>query len=377
MGTANKFRLFPERYGFLPYVFLLYLLMPAYYIAEESGWKMVAGYGMLFLFFMSYRQLYCNLENNVSIGWLVIQVLIILIFSIFYNLNSLFMGFFTAHFIGWFKSKRAFWTALILFSISIFTTLFALFDEFPSGAYYLLIMMIVMLCSPFGIRSMNTKVELEEKLNVANERIESLVKREERMRISRDLHDTLGHTLSLITLKSQLVVKMVDKDTGGARREAKEIERTSRIALKQVRELVSDMRALTISEVLFESQAILEAAGIKARINISHELEEIPSMTQNILGMCVREGVTNVVKHSQATMCSILCEKHEGEVFIRIKDNGKGMSNEIERGNGICGMSERLELIEGNLSVQTDSHKGFILEMKVPVIIKEGRKGVS
>ena len=87
-------------------------------------------------------------------------------------------------------------------------------------------------------------------MDQANEQIKELIKREERVRIARDLHDTLGHTLSLITLQSQLVQRLAEKHPERAKAEAKEIEMTSRSALRQVRELVSDMRAITIAEEL-------------------------------------------------------------------------------------------------------------------------------
>nr|WP_307471602.1 sensor histidine kinase [Cytobacillus purgationiresistens] len=352
--------------------------MPAYYIADETDWKMVAGFGMLFLFLLSYRQLYFTLATNERFtGWLVLQIVIILVLSIFYHFNNLLMGFFTANFIGWYREKRTFYIALTLFGIALVTPIIIHFNQLINGAYYLLIMIVVMMISPFGIRSMNSKMELEQKLDEANEQIEALVKREERMRIARDLHDTLGHTLSLITLKSQLVVKMMDKDIGGAKREAKEIERTSRIALQQVRELVSDMRTITISEVLLESEDILETANISSEINIAANLDDIPSITQNILAMCVREGVTNVVKHSNAKKCSITCKEYEGKIKIIIKDDGNGMKCDKEKGNGIKGMSERLELIDGDFSLSSISGSGMVLRVTVPVIKQERKEGAS
>jgi two-component system sensor histidine kinase DesK len=105
-------------------------------------------------------------------------------------------------------------------------------------------------------------MELEQELDEANQQIKELVKREERVRIARDLHDTLGHTLSLLTLKSQLVQRTIASDPERARKEAREMETTSRAALKQVRELVSDMKTATIAEELIHIQQILRAADI-------------------------------------------------------------------------------------------------------------------
>lgn len=136
---------------------------------------------------------------------------------------------------------------------------------------------IIMLISPFGVRSMNRNQKLEKELDQANEVIKELVKREERMRIARDLHDTLGHTLSLITLKSQLVEKLVTKNTERAQEEAREIQRTSRAALRQVRELVSEMRAISVAEELAEAGEMLRTAEIALEVEGDISLEGYPT----------------------------------------------------------------------------------------------------
>lgn len=170
-----------------------------------------------------------------------------------------------------------------------------------------------MLVSPFGIKSLGRRKILEKQLDQANEVIEELVKREERMRIARDLHDTMGHTLSLITLKSQLVERLVAKDPERAQAEAREIQRTSRAALRQVRELVSEMRAVTVAEELAEAGKMLRAAEIVLEVQGEVSLEDVPDLTQNILSLCIKEAVTNIVKHSQATRCRIGIALTEGQ----------------------------------------------------------------
>ena len=172
------------------------------------------------------------------------------------------MGFFPANFIGWYFDKKKFKIALISFILMELIPAFYHGLFFSTNTLYILPFLVIMILSPFGIRSMNKRMELEKQLDQANEKIKELVKREERTRIARDLHDTLGHTLSLITLKSQLVEKLTKIDPERAQIEAKEIEKTSRSALKQVRELVTSMRAITIAEELIQVQEILQAAGI-------------------------------------------------------------------------------------------------------------------
>ncbi|MDQ0232093.1 sensor histidine kinase [Metabacillus malikii] len=376
LQKLKSFKVFPARYGFFPYVFLIYLFMPTYYVLSEQGWKQSLGIGLLLLFLVTYRQLYNSFDKKSYTYWLIIQVLIIITLAIFYNLYNVFLGFFSAHFIGWYKHKQMFYWALGLFSIAIISPFIARWNRLElENVFFYGIFIVIMIISPFGIKSMNSRMELEKKLDEANEQIRELVKRDERMRIARDLHDILGHTLSLITLKSQLVYKLISKDIEKAKLETKEIERTTRSALKQVRELVSDMRTITIAEELIESEILLQAAGISFEYKGDPKLEEVPPLTQNILSMCLKEGVTNVVKHSQASTCLVQIVKKDGELELSITDDGKGLDGINEDGNGLKGINERLRLIDGLLKVI--SHKGTKLIITVPIIVKEKKVGVG
>ncbi|MDZ5473589.1 sensor histidine kinase [Bacillus sp. 31A1R] len=366
--------IFPKRFGFFPYIFLVYLCMPAYYISAQAGLKMALGFLLLALFLVTYRQLYFSMDKKVFTYWLILQVAIILVLSVSYNLYNLFLGFFPANFIGWYSDRKKFSKILVLFGLAIISPLILQLDNLSTRElFYFIPFIIIMLISPFGIRSMNSRMELERKLDEANEQIKMLVKREERMRIARDLHDTLGHTLSLITLKSQLVGKLVSKDPDRAKKEALEMERTSRSALAQVRELVSDMRTITVAEELIEVEHILDAAGISYELKGDTQIENVPYLTQNILSMCLREGITNVVKHSEASKCSVEIRNSAGEVNLVIEDNGKGLDQSQQDGNGLKGMKERLELIDGSMKLQSTQVTSLII--KVPVIMKQRETG--
>ena len=376
LQKLKGFKIFPVKYGFFPYVFLIYLVLPTFYVFQEQGWKQTAGIGLLLVFLITYRQLYHTFEKKTYTYWIVIQVGVILALAIFYNLYSVFLGFFTAHFIGWYKEKRTFYQALGLFAAAIISPLLVHRDSIElADVFYHAIFIFIMLISPFGIRSMNSRMELEKKLDEANEQIKELVKRDERMRIARDLHDNLGHTLSLITLKSQLVYKLIGKDVEKAKMETKEIERTSRSALKQVRELVSDMRTITVAEELIETENILQAAGISFQFRGDSKLEDVPLLTQNILSMCLKEGVTNVIKHSQAKNCVVTLVTRDGELELSVQDDGKGFEDTTRNGNGLKGINERLRLLDGYVTL--NSQNGTELIITVPIIVKEKKVGVG
>ncbi|MFJ5714013.1 sensor histidine kinase [Neobacillus sp. NPDC093127] len=374
-----KRSIFPRQYGFFPYVFLIYLGFPIYYLTTEAGVKQLIGYGMVLLFLVSYSQLYFAMGKRKFTYWLAVQLAIVFIFSMFYNLNYMFLGFFPANFIGWYWDKTVFKRGLIsLVFVQIFPFIYHIMKTktffSPGELIYFIPFLIIMLISPFGIRSMNRRMELEKQLDQANQKIEELVKREERVRIARDLHDTLGHTLSLLTLKSQLIQRLTAVDPERARLEAKEMEVTSRAALKQVRELVTDMRAATIAEELLQIQQILRAAGITYRYDGEVDFSRISPFTQNIVGMCVREAATNIVKHSRATHCSISIKLTSEKMNIVVRDDGMGVTMAKPFGNGLRGMEERLALVDGVLTLSNNN--GAVLELTVPIIKKAGSAAI-
>lgn len=372
-SKLRNIEIFPKKYGFFPYMFLIYLSLPILYISHQTGFKRIFGFVLLGVFLVTYRQLYCTMQKNSYSYWLAIQMIIVFYFSMAYDPNLLFMGFFPANFIGWYNDNKKIKIALLCFTVIELVPAYYHGLFFSKSAFYFLPFLVIMFLSPFGIRSMNKRMELEKQLDQANEKIKELVKREERTRIARDLHDTLGHTLSLITLKSQLVEKLTKIDPDRAQMEAKEIQNTSRSALKQVRELVSNMRAITIAEELIQVQEILEAAGISYYYQGSTELTEIPPLSQNIISMCLREAVTNIVKHSKAKNCSITILKSTKHVQFIVKDDGVGLNNMNSNGNGLKGMEERLSLIDGEFNIT--HNKGTSLEIKIPIIQKLEKEG--
>ncbi|MGM1048969.1 MAG: histidine kinase [Bacillota bacterium] len=369
-----KFQVFPRQLGFFPYLFLFYLSLPIYQLATfETGLKLYIGYMMVGLFLVTYRQLYFAEGKGSFLPWLMLQMLIIFIFCMGYSTSYLFMGFFSANFIGWYSDKRKFMTAYILFVlVETVPLIYHMNQIWNPGLLYTLPFMIIMMLSPFGIRSMNRRQKLERELAQANEQIRNLIKGEERMRIARDLHDTLGHTLSLITLKSQLVEKLVDVNAEQARLEAREIQNTSRAALRQVRELVSDMRTATLTEEMKEARIILQSADIELTHEGNPRYEGIPDTVHNILSLCLREAVTNVVKHSGASCCHLSFGQSESEWMLSVKDNGIGVPSGTDgqatrEKNGLKGMSERLALIGGTMKIIAE--EGTLLTVRVPIVI--------
>lgn len=399
----GKFELFPKKYGWFPYIWPIYLALPVVNIRGEEGVKLFIGCAMIALFAVTYRQLYWATGQTFNL-WLALQLGLILALCAFYSPYNFYLGFFTSNFIGWYTDHKKFNIAISCFAaVEVLSLLIGSRDLLVTDLPFLVPFLLIMLVMPYGIRSMARRQHLEQELDRANEQIKELIKREERMRIARDLHDTLGHTLSLITLKSQLVEKLAGKDSERAQAEAREIQRTSRAALRQVRELVSDMRAITVAEALAEAGEILRAADIAFDVEGDPRLTGVSDLTQNIVSLCIKEAVTNIVKHSRATRCSVTIDIAPAEVRLQIEDNGIGLSSrnagdgdgngdraftppgDSFAGNGLKGMAERLSLIDGALTVgpgipgrsgtpESGSRRGTRLRIAIPLIVKEANK---
>lgn len=369
-------RIFPKKYGFTPYIWLVYMLIPTIYVNQETGLKLLSGYVLLLLFLLSYRELYWVNGRKYDF-WIGVQLVIIVIFSLWINPFYVYMGFYPANFIGEYSDKNKFRSALvILLIVELLPIIYGfLFRQLElENLIFTFPFLLAMFMFPFAIRSIRQKKQLKQQLVEANEQIKLLIKREERIRIARDLHDTLGHTLSLITLKSQLVAKLISRDPDRATTEAKEIEQTSRAALSQVRELVSDMRTITIEEELTECKYILEAANISLSLQ-GDGTTKLPSLIQNIISMCIKEAVTNIVKHSYATECTISFTVSSTVITMTVQDDGKGLPEHLQSntevqqtsGNGLKGIAERLALIEGSLHLSQAVPVGTTLAITIPL----------
>jgi two-component system sensor histidine kinase DesK len=203
---------------------------------------------------------------------------------------------------------------------------------------------------------------INRQLRKANEEIENLAKVAERERIARDLHDVLGHTLSVITLKSELAGKLMDRDPQRAGKEIREVEQISRQALTEVRDAIRGYRAQGLVAELAQAKSTIETAGLTVQCDAATTVK-IPALQESVLSLAVREAVTNVVRHARARTCRMRLEQINGSCRLEIHDDGCGASN--GEGNGLRGMRERVEMIGGTLNRSTDA--GTTLTITLPL----------
>jgi len=203
---------------------------------------------------------------------------------------------------------------------------------------------------------------MNRNLRKAHEEIEHLAKMAERERIARDLHDVLGHTLSVITLKSELAGKLMERDPERAGKEIREVEEISRQALSDVRDAIRGYRSKGLAAELAQAKATLETAGLAVQCDAASSLS-LPVVQESVLSLAVREGVTNVVRHAQARTCRLRLEQQNGSCRLEIADDGQGFSS-LE-GNGLRGMRERVEMLGGSL--ERTNRSGTTLIITLPL----------
>nr|WP_263323119.1 sensor histidine kinase [Neobacillus sp. Marseille-Q6967] len=368
----KRYMTFQKNSGISPYIWTILCILPFYFIFQTaSPIKIIVGVILTVLFFIFYRiALFAK-------GWPVYLWAFILI-GISITSTSLYsyvyFAFFLAYFIGNIKERITFLTLYFIHLISTSASInFSIVQQdelFLKQLPFVIIIWISVILLPFNIHNRKEMGQLEEKLEDANKRISELVKLEERQRIARDLHDTLGQKLSLIGLKSDLARRLITKDPEQARNELKDVQQTARTALSEVRKMVSSMRGIRLKDELVRVKQILKAAEINFNCSQDISLKNVSLLTENILSMCLKEAVNNVVKHSGATSCTISIKQTWKEIVLTIHDDGvfKDDSDSETRGSGLLGMKERLEFINGSLEISTQ--EGTTLEIKVPNDVK-------
>lgn len=179
----------------------------------------------------------------------------------------------------------------------------------------------------------------------------------ERSRVARDLHDILGHSLTVITVKTELAGRLIDADPARARTEISEVEALARGALVDVRSTVAGFRGVSVTGELAGARAALSAAGIEA--DLPGSVEAVPADSRELAGWVVREGVTNVLRHARATRCRIRVDERS----VTVDDDGVGIGAAGDSGTGLAGLRGRVELAGGRMSVGQSDLGGFSLRV--------------
>jgi two-component system sensor histidine kinase DesK len=343
-------RLLPDKpeLGWVPYVWLVYLLgfvaypFAAHQSPEVVGLMLLGTAVFLFFYFWGYW----------LSGWRILLgaggiTLLALVFSPFNPGAASFWVYAAAALCKVGRPKLAVrWLAVLLVLLALESWLAPLspYVWVSAGLFSLII---------GGVSIQQEQLRRSHARLVATQgEVERLAKVAERERIARDLHDLLGHTLSLITLKAELAGKLLARDPASAAGEIRDLERISRDALKEVRSAVSGYRAEDLRAELARARMALDAADVAFQVSTETTLSAIPlALTpaeDSALAFALREAVTNVVRHSGARNCQARITAEGVTVYLEITDDGHG-SGEAPEGSGLTGMRERLAALGGKV----------------------------
>jgi two-component system sensor histidine kinase DesK len=211
-----------------------------------------------------------------------------------------------------------------------------------------------------GIRGAEVRMANAE-LRTAREEVERLAKLAERERIARDLHDVLGHTLSVIVLKSELAAKLAASDLTRAAQEIRDVERIARESLSELRQALAGYRAAGIAAEIDRANEVLKSAGVHLECDVQEM--RLPLRHESTLALAIREATTNVVRHAHATSCRLEIAASGATCNFVMRDNGCG--NDAPNGFGLSGMRERVEALGGTFA--RDVSSGTCLRISLPL----------
>lgn len=246
--------------------------------------------------------------------------------------------------------------------ISIGDTLLLSHSITPELMVQLALYVPVVLLFGGGAMALRLLINTLAELRVARAEIAQYAADRERARIARDLHDLLGHSLSLLTLKGELATRLLPEGVAGVN-EVRDMLALSRDSLQQVREAVSGYRQPTLATELSAARFALTAAGIE--LEVSQGLGALDRETEAVLGWVVRESTTNVIRHSGAKHCSISFTNEAGGLRVEVLNDGWRVMQR-PHGNGLRGLEERVVSIQGRLEAEALPASGFRLVVTVP-----------
>jgi two-component system, NarL family, sensor histidine kinase DesK len=228
--------------------------------------------------------------------------------------------------------------------------------------YWLCYETFTLVALPAGLWGSARLVRVLDELQATRAELAELAVGRERLRVSRDLHDLLGQSLSAIALKADLAVRLLGRDPPAARAEIASLTGVARDTLRGVRAVTHHQHAVSLRAELEGAAALLSAAGIQARVDL--DLPGLPGPVEELLGWAVREGITNVLRHSHASTCSITGGRQDGHARLQIINDGAPAP--AGAGSGLAGLAQRATALAGTVTHQRSADGRFRLLLQVP-----------
>lgn len=334
--------------AFLGFFFIRFLFPPI------AWWEYVVngiGLSLFLYFYFQADRMHCRENVWPIVGTVLAGVLVTPINS---GANVFFI--FAAYYLGRFQPARRARTGIA--GILALVVVLGLTVN-PSWNFWLPAVIVIIGMGGLAMRD-RREAMMRRALATSQEEIRRLAEEAERERIARDLHDTVGHTLSLITLKSELAGRLVTRDADAATRELKEIESISREALAEIRETVQGYRKIDLAQEIDALEAALGTSGVRLEREIT--APPLDPRTETAVALVIREAVTNIIRHARASVCRIALRRDGDNVLLSVTDDGRGSDG--EEGFGVRGMRARISGLGGQLSTSDDG--GTIVAARWP-----------
>ncbi|EEI24386.1 sensor histidine kinase [Lentilactobacillus hilgardii] len=336
-------------YSYIWLIFLIEDISDKFPPKTSSDWFWV---GMTFLFLIAF--VITSASPKYQIAGMITETLIGMIFTFFDN------NFWIMIFPGWqissilaYAPKRYF----RLFATVYYATFIGeminlkILNPVNLGLW----LFVFPLFSPIFAYSLSRSIKHMQDLAHTNQRLQSVITRGERERIARDLHDTLGQSFSMITVKSQLAKKLLEKQPEKVPAELDDIIDTSRQNLQLVRNIVNNLRQEMIDESMIKQEKNLQEAQINLQTESEQDANKWPTAIQIKVTPILREAVTNVIRHSRATLVLISFSRPDNDSYqVTIQDNGHGINYSREGSHGVLGMQERVQADGGQFNIQSN-----------------------
>ena len=321
-------------------------------------------------------------QSRISLLLFIVLSVLVLVFSVLDGSAWLWLLIGTSAIAGLLLPLRSAFAAVVMFTLFPLVLMLKLHGGLPGVDLWWLIALMLLVrgigLDMIGVARMGSAIR---ELHAARRELTRLAVIEERERLSRDLHDLLGQTLSMITLKSELARQLVTEEPDRCAQELSQIERVARQTLREVREAVAGYRQPHLSSELEGARQLLEAAGIEVEIDPIQEA--LPPAIDAALAWAVREGVTNVIRHSRARHCRIHLTHKNGMMGVEVLSDGGGREQEestARPGLGLAGLRERVctlggDLEAGPLLLQGKEH--FRLSVVLPLRDLRAAQGIQ
>lgn len=350
----------PKKIAWEPYVYLVYLVFLFFQplFNPERSWLDFVFIGILLAVFLPVYFWGCQQKGTKL--YLAIALMVLLGFAgLFVNSGASVFFIYAAAASAEFSPRTAWRLIALILAVLVVSALLSPIP-FPWRLWAYAPAFILTPVIGLVTISQAEKERSNLKLKMAQSEIEHLATIAERERIARDLHDVLGHTLSVIALKAELANKLLEKDSSRAKQEMWDVERISREALSEVRSAVTGYRAKGLTAEIAHAKLALESAGVS--FAYQNNTTSLTPLQESTLSLVIREAVTNIIRHAKATRCAISLGEDENELKLELADNGQGLKH--DEGSGLSGMRERVQALGGTFMLESAS--GVRLRVSLP-----------